>query len=348
MTGKDAERDSKVAKEEIEKEEGAQYGMRSLYRYSACTDFLLIAVGLICSVGVAAGMPAINIVFGDLIDDVYTPDRERAADQLMHNAKIFAFIAAALAVIATLQMATLQMATFDIVAERQVPRIRTEYFRAILRQDSTFFDSMEHGAMELPASIAADSMAIKDGMGFKLTQAVQCLGTFIISFILAYVWGWQLALLMTAAMPVLAVLMAWVMKHINSSGEIESATYASAGGLAAETLANLRTVVAFGAERARARLYAEGVAKAQDQGLARSTMAALGSAAPMAAMFAVFALAMWFGALDDVFCLSQPMHRPAPQRPLSMTRNFGVCSNNPAVHNPFLLWALVGSGRWAE
>ena len=93
----------------------------------------------------------------------------------------------------TAACAFLQMLSFEVFSERQAPRIRTAYLRAILRQDSAWFDSLEHGAMELPGSIAADAMVLKDGMGFKLSQAIQCITVFVISFIAAYIWGWQLA-----------------------------------------------------------------------------------------------------------------------------------------------------------
>ena len=50
---------------------------------------------------------------------------------------------------------------------------------------------------------------------------------------------------MTAAVPVMAVTMGWAMKLMSTAAEEEATAYAAAGGYAAETLTNLRTVVAF-------------------------------------------------------------------------------------------------------
>ena len=134
-------------------------------------------------------MPAINVVFGDMADEVYTPDPQKAGDEFIKYAKMFAVIGAGTAV-----CAFLQMVCFEVFAERQAPRIRIEYLRSILRQDAAWFDQLEHGAMELPGSIAADAMVMKDGMGFKFSQAIQCLTTFVVSFVAAYfgVGSWLL------------------------------------------------------------------------------------------------------------------------------------------------------------
>ena len=158
-------------------------------------------------------MPAINIVFGGMADEVYTPNASEAGAQFQEYAVYFALIGGAVGF-----MAFVQMALSSIFAEQQAPKIRTEYLRAILRQDSTWYDSLEHGAMELPGSIAADAIVIKvgailthaltspflstflafcsllrafwaqDGIGFKMQQAGQMLGTFVCSFIAAYIW----------------------------------------------------------------------------------------------------------------------------------------------------------------
>ena len=109
--------------------------------------------------------------------------------------------------------------------------------------------------------------------------------------------GWQLAALMTGAVPVMAFTMGWAMKEMSTAAEQEAAAYSIAGGYAAETLTNLRTVIAFGGQEARMKLYKDGVYAARAIGLTRAPKSSLAGAAPMASMFGMFALAAWFGSI---------------------------------------------------
>ena len=188
-------------------------------------------------------MPALNIVFGGMMDDVYTPDAAAAGQRFTDFAKLFAWLGLVMAC-----TAFLQMVCFDLFAEWQAPRIRTAYVKAILRQDATWFDTLEHGALELPGSIANDATVIKAGLGFKVSQAIQFPTTFLLSFVAGFIWGWQMAAMMAGAIPILAIVMGYSMKIIQESQKRESSSYTKASGYATETLSNLRTVIAFGAE----------------------------------------------------------------------------------------------------
>ena len=150
------------------------YGFVSLFRYASMSDKLGIGVATASTLAVAAGMPAINIIFGGMADEVYTPNAKEAGAQFQAYSVWFALIGGGVGF-----AAFVQMALSSIFAEQQAPKLRSAYLRAILRQDSAWYDSLEHGAMELPGSIAADAIVIKDGIGFKLQQAMQMLLTFV-------------------------------------------------------------------------------------------------------------------------------------------------------------------------
>jgi|EP01047_Picozoa_sp_COSAG01_P074310 ATP-binding cassette subfamily B (MDR/TAP) protein 1 len=207
------------------------HGLTDIYRYATLADKALLCLGMLCTLVLSCGLPAINVVFGDLADEIFVPDLDYAGGRLMHYAKIFGIVAGICAV-----AAVVQMATYDAFAEKQAPRIRSAYFLAILRQDSSWFDRLDNGGMGLPASIAADTQVIKDGIGFKMTQAVQMSGMFVVSFVGSYIWGWQMALVMTAVIPVMSVAGAWAGSVLSKAGENESAAYAEASGSAVETL----------------------------------------------------------------------------------------------------------------
>ena len=92
-----------------------EYGFGSLFRFATGRDKAVLAVGVVNTLVLAAGMPALNIVFGGMMDDVYTPDSAAAGEKFTDFAKLFAWLGLVMAC-----TAFLQMVCFDLFAEWQV------------------------------------------------------------------------------------------------------------------------------------------------------------------------------------------------------------------------------------
>jgi len=88
-------------------------------------------------------------------------------------------------------------------ASNQMARIRSKFFDSILRQDIGFFDTNSAG--ELNTRLADDIKKISDGMGDKIGITVQSVARFICGFVIAFIYGWKLALVIMSIFPVLMV-----------------------------------------------------------------------------------------------------------------------------------------------
>jgi ATP-binding cassette subfamily B (MDR/TAP) protein 1 len=75
------------------------------------------------------------------------------------------------------------------------------YVHSILRQDMTWFDRADDGS--LTTRLAADTNIIQDGISEKFGILIQCLSQFLSGFIIAFVRGWRLALVLLAALPLM-------------------------------------------------------------------------------------------------------------------------------------------------
>jgi ATP-binding cassette subfamily B (MDR/TAP) protein 1 len=75
------------------------------------------------------------------------------------------------------------------------------YVHSILRQDMGWFDKAEEGS--LTTRLAADTNLIQDGISEKFGILIQCFAQFTAGFVIAFVKGWRLALVLLAAMPVM-------------------------------------------------------------------------------------------------------------------------------------------------
>ena len=83
---------------------------------------------------------------------------------------------------------------------------------AIVKQEIAWHEKTSPG--ELASRIISDTMLIEDGMGFKLGSVVQSVVTFIGCFILAYISGWKLSLLMSVIIPIIFIIVSKYFKTL--------------------------------------------------------------------------------------------------------------------------------------
>ncbi|CAF3988803.1 unnamed protein product [Rotaria sp. Silwood1] len=70
-----------------------------------------------------------------------------------------------------------QVAFWSIACERQTRRLREVLFRAILSKEISYFDINKSG--ELNTRLTEDVNKVHDGIGDKVSSALQFFGTFI-------------------------------------------------------------------------------------------------------------------------------------------------------------------------
>lgn len=175
-------------------------GVFTLFRYSNNRDKLLIVVASFFSMGVGALQPINTIILGTFLRnfsslltqgpgaDILTP--------VIPVILIFVYLG-----IANLFGGYICQCFWILSGEFQTRRIRKKYVHAILRQDMTWFDKADEGS--LTTRLAADTNLIQDGISEKFGQLIQSLSQFICGFVVAFVKGWRLALVLLAALPVM-------------------------------------------------------------------------------------------------------------------------------------------------
>ena len=90
-----------------------------------------------------------------------------------------------------------------------------------------------------------DVKKIQDGIAEKVGVAIQSLAQFVGGLIIGFVYGWKMALVILAVLPVLAI-SGYLWFYVTTAftkGELDA--YAVAGGIAEEVLSGIRTVTAF-------------------------------------------------------------------------------------------------------
>ncbi|VVA39745.1 PREDICTED: ABC transporter, partial [Prunus dulcis] len=190
--------------------------------------------------------------------------------------------------------AFLQMSCWMVTGERQAARIRSLYLKTILRQDIGFFDK-EINTGEIVGRMSGDTVLIQEAMGEKVGTFIQLIATFVGGFVVAFVKGWLLTLVMLSSIP-LVVLSGAVMRILISKMASSGQTaYSVAATVVEQTIGSIRTVASFTGEKQAIANYNNSLIKAYNSGVQEGLASGFGIGSAMLIMMCSYALAIWFG-----------------------------------------------------
>ncbi|KAF7818078.1 ABC transporter B family member 21-like [Senna tora] len=273
-----------------QKEKVETVSFHKLFSFADSTDMMLMTLGTIGAVGNGLGLPLMTLLFGEMINafgsNQYDPN---IVDQISKVALKFVYLAVGSGI-----AAFLQVACWMVTGERQSSRIRGLYLKTILRQDVGFFDK-ETSTGEVIARMSGDTVLIQEAMGEKVGKFVQLLSTFIGGFIIAFVKGWLLALVMLSTLPLLVMAGASVAIVIGKMASQGQTAYGKAANVVEQTIGAIRTVASFTGEKQAVSNYNKFLADAQKAGVREGFVAGMGLGSVMFCIFSGYALAIWYG-----------------------------------------------------
>uniref|UniRef100_A0A8B9TT92 Bile salt export pump n=1 Tax=Anas platyrhynchos TaxID=8839 RepID=A0A8B9TT92_ANAPL len=265
-------------------------------------EILMMAVGSFCAILHGAAQPGVLLVFGAMADTFIEYDIEM--QELKDPGKIcvnntivlldieqemtkFAGYYAGIGC-AVLVLGYLQICLWVMAAARQTQKIRKAYFRKVMRMDIGWFDCTSVG--ELNTRISDDVNKINEAIADQVAIFIQRLTTFVCGFLLGFVSGWKLTLVIIAVSPLIGVGAA-VAKLTGR----ELKAYAKAGAVADEVLSSIRTVAAFGGEKKEVERYDKNLVFAQHWGIRKGVIMGLFTGYMWFVIFLCYALAFWYG-----------------------------------------------------
>jgi ATP-binding cassette subfamily B (MDR/TAP) protein 1 len=95
------------------------------------------------------------------------------------------------------------MATFIISGERQSIIYRKKYFKALLEQEIGWFDQINPN--ELSSKVAQETSNVQQAICDKIPTFIMTIFMTIGGFAMGYARGWLMALVTTAALPVVVL-----------------------------------------------------------------------------------------------------------------------------------------------
>ena len=174
-------------------------------------------------------------------------------------------------------------------------RAAAALFGRYLQQDVAWHDAPGHTPAALGAVLGRDAGVARDAVTDVLPALPQAAVSLTISAALALASGWRMTLVVTAAVPVLAAALAAQTAASARGASAVAAAGALPASVAAQSLAGLKTVVAYGLESDAAAAYTLCLAAPARAAALGAAAAAAAAGAAQVALFAMFSLAFWYG-----------------------------------------------------
>ncbi|KAF9403393.1 (ABC) transporter, partial [Podila epigama] len=261
----------------------------SLYRFATKKDYFYIIIASLSSIIAGVGQPMVALLMGNIIKDLSHPDPEVKSENITKDVILFTIIGAAMFLVAYLQMCF-----WTLAAENQIKRIREEYLHAILRQDIGWHDTGKQSE-SLTTRLNSDTQLIYDGIADKVGVALSSLVTFISGFVIGFVKGWKLALVLLSCVPLIGACAVMMMKFTVAQSSKGQDSYSKAGAVAEQAFSSIRTVVSFGGQKRETESYIAQLDEAFGSGKKRAIVTAIGIATFMFILFSTYGLAFWYG-----------------------------------------------------
>ncbi|XP_075068303.1 ATP-binding cassette sub-family B member 5 isoform X2 [Mixophyes fleayi] len=216
-------------------------------------------------------------------------------DQIKRESDLYCII---FAVIGFISFFTyfLQGFMFGRSGEVLTMRLRQMAFKAMLRQEMSWFDDKKNNTGALTTSLALEASQIQTATGTRLGLIAQNVASMGLSVIIAFFYGWEMSLLILAMTPVLVITGLLETRALTGFANRDKKELQQAGKIATEAVDNIRTVVSLTRERTFEKHYTESLQKPYRNSQRKAQIYGICFAFSQSFIFFAYAASYRFGA----------------------------------------------------
>ncbi|XP_006644563.3 ABC transporter B family member 4-like [Oryza brachyantha] len=248
-----------------------------------------MAVGTVAALANGVSQPLMTVIFGQVINAFGGATADNVLHPVIQAVLNFVYLG-----IGTAVASFLQVACWTMTGERQATRIRSLYLKSVLKQDIAFFD-VEMTTGQIVSRMSGDTVLVQDAIGEKVGKFLQLVATFVGGFVVAFVKGWLLSLVMLACIPPVVVAGGAVSKMLAKISSKGQASYSDAANVVEQTLGAIKTVVSFNGEKQAIASYNKLINKAYKAAVEEGLTNGFGMGSVFFIFFSSYGLAIWYG-----------------------------------------------------
>ncbi|XP_056007799.1 ATP-dependent translocase ABCB1-like isoform X2 [Ostrea edulis] len=185
---------------------------------------------------------------------------------------------------------------FGVSGENLTMRLRRLVFKAMLRQEIAWFDNHKNSTGALTTRLATDASLVQGISGARLGSIVQSIANLGTAFVISFIYGWKLTLVIVAFLPFIMVAGMLQMKLLQGVAGQNKEALEEAGKTATESIENIRTVASLTKEEKMVENYKSLIEGPYATSLRRAHLTAIAFSFATGILFFAYAAAFWFGA----------------------------------------------------
>ncbi|PWA71186.1 sulfonylurea receptor, P-loop containing nucleoside triphosphate hydrolase [Artemisia annua] len=266
-------------------------GFMELFRFADRLDYVLMGVGTIGAFVHGCSLPIFLRFFADLVNSFGSNanDVDKMSHEVLKYAFYFLIVGGAI-----WASSWAEISCWMWTGERQSTKMRIKYLEAALNQDIKFFDT-EVRTSDVVSAINTDAVLVQDAISEKLGNFIHYLATFVSGFVVGFTAVWQLALVTLAVVPLIAIIGAIHMTTLAKLSSKSQEALSEAGNIAEQTIAQIRTVLAYVGESRAMQDYSTALKISQKLGYKSGFAKGLGLGSTYFTVFCCYALLLWYG-----------------------------------------------------
>ncbi|XP_010013816.1 PREDICTED: multidrug resistance protein 1-like [Nestor notabilis] len=208
-------------------------------------EWLYVLLGVIAAAVLGGIYPAFALVYGKVIGAFQETDPEKRSKNTLLLSLMFLLLG-----VITLAAYIVQGFMFGKSGEILTMRLRSLSFKTLLQQEIGWYDDQKNAVGVLLTRLATDASQVKGATGSRLGLMTMTFFTLLTAIIIAFVYGWQLTLLVLACIPFLVATNAVSLSSMSGHAAKDQKALEEAGRISTETVENIRTVASLTKEEA--------------------------------------------------------------------------------------------------
>ncbi|XP_063712933.1 ATP-dependent translocase ABCB1-like isoform X3 [Symsagittifera roscoffensis] len=252
-------------------------------------EWYLLLIACLFAVPAAGGIPVYGIFFGEIIEVFALP-----VDEIQEESNFWALMFCVLGMVVGFGM-FFESLFLAMAGVRMTERLRSQSFRQILRQDMAFFDKEENYVGQLTTRLAKDTAQIQGASGFRLKTLVESVASLLTGVVVAFIFGWQLAFVILAIVPIIG-LSAGIQMKFASGFSVSAEGHKGEAQIVTESISSIRTVQSLNLEIRLADLFVVSLTKSHKKNLVMAHVFGVAQCISQGMFFFVFAATFRFSA----------------------------------------------------
>ncbi|KFV72988.1 Multidrug resistance protein 1, partial [Dryobates pubescens] len=262
-------------------------------------EWLYVLLGVIAAAISGAVHPAFAVIFGKIIGAFQERDPEKRSKNTLVLSLMFLLLG-----VIILAAYIIQGFMFGKSGEILTMRLRSLSFKALLQQEIGWYDDQKNAVGVLLTRLATDASQVKGATGSRLGLMTMTVFTLLTAIIIAFVYGWQLTLLILACIPFVIAANAASVSSVSGHAAKDQKALEEAGRIATEAVENIRTVASLTREEAFYERYVASLDGPYRVSLTKAPLYGFTYGVAQSAEFFINAAVFRFGAWLIAHCLS--------------------------------------------